>query len=105
MEEYKIIKNIPLFSRLLTCSCKICQIPLNLSCIEIEIMNTRNIFDLNKIREIITIKRKIVKRKLFRTYILCINTFIQLLQKSNEKRYSIFGKGYFEAKQHYELLQ
>lgn len=65
MEEYKNIKNIPLFSRLLKCSCKICQVPLNLSCIEIEIMNTKNIFDLNKIREIIKIERKNAKKNYF----------------------------------------
>ena len=47
------------------------------------------------------IKRKIF-RQLFLTYVKCLSVFNSLYKKTVEKRYRPHGKGYEEAKNHFD---
>jgi hypothetical protein len=89
-------------SRVKQCDCELCSHPeLFLTCVEKHFYEME--YKPSEIRMIIKkIKKKIKLRQLFLIYAKCLSVFNKLYKEIVEKRYRPYGKGYEEAKIHFD---
>jgi len=88
-------------SRVKHCECELCSHPeLFVTCVEIDLYEME--YKRSEVRMIIKkIKRKIKFRRFFLIYAKCLSVFDKFYKEVVEKRYRPHGKGYEEAKNHF----
>jgi len=105
-EEYDRIMKIPIYDRIkYGCNCYMCVDTTSASCMEVELFLKFGSYNANIInQEIKNIKKKIKidNYQLFKRYMLCLQKFNQLYEKTIEKRYRPGGEGYLETKKDFE---
>jgi len=85
--------------RIRNCDCYMCINPESATCVELEFFYMN--YNFSEISFVIKkIKRKLFLRK-FLTYAKCLKIFDLLYEEIVKKRYRPYGKGYEEAKIHF----